>query len=71
MRRTVLAEFLTIFALQIIFNGGTVTQQAKSRKSAGKMNFRSHFAPPKSAQILTNYISKPGKLIQIFEFGGA
>ena len=29
------------------------------------MNLRSHFAPPKSAQIPTNYISKRRKLIQL------
>ena len=33
--------------------------------------FRSHFAPPKSAQTPTNYTSKGGKSIQLFEFGGA
>ena len=40
-------------------------------KKESKMNLRSHFAPPKSAQIPTNYISKRGKLIQLFEFGSA
>ena len=70
IRRTVLAEFLTIFALKIIFDGRN-RQATSEEKKESKMNLRSHFAPPKSAQIPNNYISKRGKLIQLFEFGGA
>ena len=44
---------------------------ASKEKKESKMNLRSHFASPKSAQIPTKYISKRGKLIQLFEFGGA
>ena len=33
--------------------------------------FRSHFAPPKSAQTPTNYTSKRGKSIQLIGSGGA
>ena len=65
IRRTVLlAEFLTIFALEIIFNCGN-RHGTSEEKEESKVNLRSHFAPPKSAQIPTNYISKRGKLIQL------
>ena len=58
VRRTVLlAEFLTIFALKIIFNCRNRHGTSEEKKES-KMNLRSHFAPPKSAQIPTNYISE-------------
>ena len=69
-RIVLLAEFPTIFALKIIFNCRNRYGTSEEKKES-KMNLGSHFAPPKSAQIPTNYISKRCKLIQLFEFGGA
>ena len=41
------------------------------KKNQTVNNFQNDFAPPKSAQSPTNYTSKRGKLIQLFESGGA
>ena len=64
-RIVLLAEFPTIFALKIIFNCRNRHGTSEEKKES-KMNLRSHFAPPKSARIPTNYISKRCKLIQLW-----
>ena len=51
-RIVLLAEFPTIFALKIIFNCRNRHGTSEEKKES-KMNLRSHFAPPKSAQIAT------------------
>ena len=69
IRRTVLlAEFLTIFALEIIFNCGNRHGTSEEKKES-KVNLRSHFAPPKSAQIPTNSLRKHPFLLALRRWG--